>query len=86
METELEAVQRQINAENERHTRVINDLKQKQERENKQHEYQMQALNSRKEQIKRFSKNKKPENFVMSLHRKSIANELDKIIVQAMDG
>ena len=80
METELEAVQRQINAENEGYTRAINDLKQRQERENQQHKNQMQYLNSRKEQIKRSLKNKKSENFIKPHHKKSVANKLNEIV------
>ena len=81
METELEAIQRQINSENERHTRAINDLKQRREKEDQMHKNQMQYLNNRKEQIKNNLKN---ENFFYPYNRISVVEDLIRIIDKAI--
>ena len=53
MESPLEAVNRQIQQEKDRHNRVINDLKTKIDRENTQHQQSMRMYNNRKAQIKK---------------------------------
>lgn len=53
MDTALEAVNRQIQQEKDRHSMVINDIDRKKNQENTLHQQKMQQLNSRKDQIKR---------------------------------
>lgn len=62
MDTQLEAINRQIQQEKDRHSRIINDLDKKRNQENTLHQQKMQQLNNRKEQIIRTRQNTKNEN------------------------
>lgn len=56
MDTQLDAVNRQIQQEKDRYNRTINDLDRKKLQAKTQHDQTMRMLNSRKEQIKRSMK------------------------------
>lgn len=76
METQLEAINRQIQQEKDRHNRVINDLKTKIDRENTQHQQTMRMHNNRKDQIKRTA-----ESFLNDRMKKKYAT-LDEMYKQ----
>jgi hypothetical protein len=81
MDTQLDAIQRQVKVENERHEMIINDLKQRRESEVQMHKNQMQYLNNRKEQIKNNLKN---ECLLFPPSRLSVIEELIKVIDKAI--
>lgn len=85
METPLQAINRQIQAEKDRHNRVINDLNKQKERENTQHERTMRMLNSRKDQIKRYAK---LENcfYTHCNNRRVTLEQMEEAIKKAMEG
>ena len=62
METRLDAINRQIKAENNRHSTVINDLDKRKNQENTLHQQRLQQLNNQKEQIKRSMQNTQRED------------------------
>ena len=82
METQLQAVDRQIKQENNRHKMVIDNINKQKERENTQHEQTMRMLNSRKEQIKRTSESLSDKN----VSKKHISiDEMNKTIEKATE-
>lgn len=56
MDSQLEIVNKQIQQENERHSRTINDLKKRTLRENEQHQRIIANLKAQKERIKNMKK------------------------------
>ena len=81
MDTQLDSIQRQIKVENERHSRIIDDLKQRREVEDRMHKNQIQSLNNRKEQIKNNLKN---ECLLFPPSRLSVIEDLIRIIDKAI--
>ena len=56
MDSQLETVNKQITQENERHSRAINDLKNRTLRENEQHQRTIANLKAQKDRIKNIKK------------------------------
>ena len=78
METRLDAINRQIKAENNRHGTVINDLDKRKNQENNLHQQRIQQLNNQKEQVQRSLQNSKKEDCNFRALNEILKNYIDK--------
>ena len=77
-----EDINNQIQAEKDRHSRIINDLDTKKNAENKLHQQKMESLRSLKQQIKNISITECLNNTYCIRHERieSLCNSLDEIL------
>ena len=85
METPLQAVNRQIQQENDRYKRVVANLDQQKNQAKTQHEQTIRLLTNRKDQIKQYAK---LENcfYTHCNSRRVTLEQMEETIRKAMEG